>query len=368
MRVPALPYEPIPDRRAALRLVAGGFAALAVPTTRAEQLSLERAKPPLFGSAVNPRLLESDPVYRAALRRHCRIVVPEGGLKWAGLRPTPDEFRFRYGDAIAAFAQQNGLIMRGHTLVWHMAMPEWTSALQSAREVQAAMTFHIENVVGRYAGRIASWDVVNEPLPEDPGPPSDRRDTVWHRHLGESYVALALRLAAAADPHAELVINEYDLEHSGERFDRKRAAMLDLVAKVRGAGAPLHAIGLQAHLRGERTIDRVALRKLILELRQMELQILVTELDVIDWALPFDIETRDRLVADRAEEFLETVFEACTPGAVLTWGLSDRHAWIPAHFKRRDGAPNRLLPLDDDYRPKPLMNVLRRFGATDRSD
>lgn len=356
------------DRRAALRVIAAGVATLAVPHAHAERPATEPAKRPLFGSAVNPRLLEEDPVYRAALRRHCRIVVPEGGLKWAGLRPTSDEFRFGYGDAIAAFAQQNGMVMRGHTLVWHMSMPEWTGALQSPRAVHEAMTFHIDNVVGRYAGRIASWDVVNEPLPEDPGPPSDRRDTVWYRHLGESYIAMALRLAAAADPRAELAINEYDLEHSGDRFDRKRAAMLDLVEKVRKSGAPLHAIGLQAHLRGERTIARAALRKMILELSDMGVLILVTELDVIDWSLPRDIETRDRLVADRAEEFLETVFEACTPGAVLTWGLTDRHAWIPDHFKRQDGATNRLLPLDEDYRPKPLMKVLRRFGATENID
>jgi endo-1,4-beta-xylanase len=35
------------------------------------------------------------------------------------------------------------------------------------------------------------------------------------------------------------------------------------------------------------------------------------------------------------------------------------------YFKRSDGLPNRPLPLDADYRPKPFMQVLDRlrYGA-----
>lgn len=314
-----------PDRRAALQMIAGGVATLACPGARASDPRSSRPIA-LFGSAVNPRLLEEDPVYCAVLQRHCRIVVPEGGLKWAGLRPTSDEFRFGYGDAIATFAQQNGMAMRGHTLVWHMAMPDWTAALQSPRAVSEAMKFHIDNVVGRYAGRIASWDVVNEPLPEDPGPPSDRRDTLWHRHLGESYIAIALRLAATAGER---------LAEFGRRRVRPRTYRRALRPEARRDARPRRESpqvqraaardGLQAHLRGERTIDRVALRGSSGAARYGS-ENPRHQLDVIDWSLPRDVETRDRLVADRAEEFLETVFDACTPGAVLTWGLTDRHA------------------------------------------
>lgn len=358
--------KPNLDRRACLQTILGGAsgAFLLSDGSCTAQMSRPAIK---FGSAVHPQLLAGHPAYRELVRRHCRIIVPEGGLKWEGLRPTPDNFWFAPADALMAFAGESGIAVRGHTLVWHMSLPQWARALGTARDAGQALALHIRTVVGRYAGRISSWDVVNEPLPEDPIGADDRRDSLWRRLLGEDYLALALRLAAAADPGAELVINEYDLEHTGDRFARKRAAMLHLLAALRRVEAPLHAIGLQAHLRGERSIDRNGLKAFVREVTGLGLKLLVTELDVMDYALPADIALRDRAIADRATEFLETVFEVCTPAAVLTWGLSDGHAWIPEHFRRTDGAPNRPLPFDRDYQAKPLFEVLQRFGATTRS-
>lgn len=353
------------DRRACLGAILGGAGSTLFHGVRIAEAS-ERSGV-LFGSAVHPQLLAERPAYRDLVRRHCRIIVPEGGLKWEGLRPTPDGFWFAPADALVDFGSASGIAVRGHTLVWHMALPQWTQSLETERDAAEALDLHIRTVVGRYAGRIASWDVVNEPLPENPAGADNRRDTPWRRLLGDGYIAMALRLTAAADPRAELVINEYDLEHTGDRFDRKWAAMLNLLGNLRRADAPLHAIGLQAHLRGERPVDRHRLRELIREVQDLGLKVFITELDVMDYALPGDIGERDRAIADRVSEFLDTVFEACTPAAVLTWGLSDRHAWIPEHFKRRDGAPNRPLPLDADYRPKPFFEILRRFGAAIRS-
>ena len=118
----------------------------------------------------------------------------------------------------------------------------------------------------------------NEPLPEDPDGPTSRRDTLWYRLQGEDYLALALRACAAVVPLSELVINEYDLEFVGDRFERKRSAMLNMAYKLKRLNAPLHAIGLQAHLRGERTIDRRGLQSLLTELKAMGLGVVISEL------------------------------------------------------------------------------------------
>ncbi len=354
------------DRRRACALLLSGAAALASSYQVALPASGSGPRP-LFGSAVNPKLLhDGDLTYRQALSRHCRILVPEGGLKWAGLRPTPTTFDFYFADLVAGLAQDEGMELRGHTLVWHGAMPSWTKAIETSADAEKAMELHIAKVVQRYKGRIASWDVVNEPLPEDPGPPGELRQTMWRRLLGDRYVELALHMTAAADPHAELVVNEYDLEFTGARFERKRAAMLHLLERLVASRAPLHAIGLQGHLRGERDIDKHGLRRLLRAANEMRLAVNITELDVMDYALPTDIGARDRAVADRVDQLLDVVFSECTPRAVLTWGLTDRHAWIPAHFNRPDGAPCRPLPLDLDYAPKPFMAVLQRYGLRSR--
>lgn len=351
------------NRRTFLKLASAGVSAT-TPAPISLAFAAAPAPRPLFGAAVNPRLLrEGHAAYRDAIQRHCRIVVPEGGLKWEGLRLSPTTFDFGHGDRFVQYATENSMAARGHALVWHLAMPKWTKAIETPRAAEDALRFHISTVVARYAGRIASWDVVNEPLPETPGTSAELRSSIWQALLGERYIDLALEMAAAADPAAELVINEYDLEFAGERFQRKRNGILHLLHRLLTRGAILHAVGLQAHLRGERDIDRAGLRNLIRTIRGMGLDVLITELDVMDHALPSDPAARDTIVAQRVAELLETVFEECTPKSILTWGLTDRHAWIPEHFKRRDGARNRPLPLDDNYTPKPFLKVLQRFGA-----
>ena len=82
-----------------------------------------------------------------------------------------------------------------------------------------------------------------------------------------------------------------------------------------------------------------------------------------DNALPGDIETRDALVARRAEQFLSAVFAGHRPELICTWGISDRYTWVPTWFKRSDGLPNRPLPFDSDMRPKPLWHVIQSFRS-----
>jgi len=45
---------------------------------------------------------------------------------------------------------------------------------------------------------------------------------------------------------------------------------------------------------------------------------------------------------------------------VVTWGLSDRHSWLsePPQRQDADAPPNRGLPYDVDYRPKPMYHAL----------
>ena len=79
-----------------------------------------------YGSAVRAGALETDPTYREAIIANCQLVVAEGEMKWADIRPTRGEYRFEKADAIIDFARQNKLEVRGHTLAWYGGLPEWT--------------------------------------------------------------------------------------------------------------------------------------------------------------------------------------------------------------------------------------------------
>jgi endo-1,4-beta-xylanase len=319
-----------------------------------------------YGAALRDGPLADEPAYREAIVGHCRQVVGEGGLKWFDLRPSRERFVFDLPDKQMAFATEHGLEMRGHTLVWYGAMPDWTRSIATAAEAERELVGHIEQVMGRYRGRIKSWDVINEPIPDDPASRSELRPSVWQQRLGEGHLALALRTAARTDPEARLVINEYDIEHVGDRYRRKREAFLRLIRDLKLRNAPLHGIGLQGHLRGDLPIDRDGLSAFVSELRGMGLEVVVTELDVVDDRLPGPPDLRDMLVAARVFEFLQAIHAAARPSAVLTWGITDKYSWVPIYFKRRDGLPNRPLPLDDAYRPKPLMRVIEHFGRGPR--
>jgi endo-1,4-beta-xylanase len=337
---------------------------LAVAAHLGTQLPVARAAGTIaipYGSAVRGDVLVDDYDYRMALVEHCQLVVPEGGLKWFAIRPTADQFDFYEGDKLLAFADKNGMKMRGHTLVWYAAMPDWTSSIRGASEAERELSHHIRTVVRHYNGKIPSWDVINEAISEDPGPTDYLRPNIWLENLGKSYIETAFRRAAESDAGTQLVINEYDIEFMGDYYKRRREALLRVVRDLKDRDAPVHAVGFQAHLRGELEIDKDGVSSFVAELKAMDIDVLVTELDVIDNLLPQDANKRDEIVASRARDLLGAISAVAKPTAVLTWGISDRQTWVPMYYTRDDGSPNRPLPLDRDYRPKPLMKVIQEF-------
>ncbi len=334
--------------------------AFATPQTRTSAAGTS-AKPIPYGAAVRVDALTSDMSYRAAVIANCQIVVPEGEMKWPDIHPARDEYRFEKADALMDFARQNNIEVRGHTLAWYGGMPAWTAAIESRAEAERELVDHIETVVSRYRGAIPSWDVVNEPLVDWPEDKSSLRPSIWTSRLGPDYLPIALRATAAADPDTRLVLNEYDVEFRGERFAARRKALVRLLRSLRDRDVPLHAVGLQAHLFAERAIDRDGLQELLKEIAALKLDVLITELDVIDYELPGKVSERDALVAGIAGQFLEAVCDVVRPRAILTWGLSDRYTWVPTYFKRPDGMPNRPLPLDAELRRKPLFDVIEEY-------
>jgi endo-1,4-beta-xylanase len=337
-----------------------GVSAFATPAAEGAA-ARARAKLIPYGSAVRSGALASDAAYRAAIVANCDIIVPEGEMKWPDVHPARGEFRFEKADALVDFARQNRLEIRGHTLAWYGGMPAWTLGIDSRVEAEAELVGHIETVVSRYRGVIKSWDVVNEPLADWPEDATSLRPSIWTSRLGPDYLPIALRATARVDPEARLVLNEYDVEFEGPRFAARRKALLELLRSLRDKDVPLHGVGLQSHLFAGRAVDHDGLQALLAEIKALKLDVLITELDVIDYELPADVSERDARVAGLAATFLGSVCDVVRPTAILTWGLSDRYTWVPTYFKRRDGMPNRPLPLDADLKRKPLFDVINKF-------
>lgn len=280
-----------------------------------------------FGSAVIDTVLDDFPTYAVTLAREAALLVPEVAGKWEALQPEPGHFEFSGLARLLDFAAAHCQSVRGHTLVWGQFVPRWVEevATTSAR-AQALLESHIATVLAFTHGRVVEWDVVNEPV-ADPGGPfnGELRESTWLRNLGENHIDVAFRLAHAADPGLRLVLNEYGIEASGWRAEEKRRRLLRLLRELLERGAALHAVGVQAHMRLDEDFSAVTFSEFVRTLHRMGLDVLLTELDVVEpESTPLqdeDIATRDVAAAERVHAVVSAALaEGCR--TVITWGLA----------------------------------------------
>jgi endo-1,4-beta-xylanase len=312
----------------------------------------------LFGAANNTYWLR-DTDFAAAFARDCAIAVPEYELKRDLTEPSPGAYDFSAAEELFAFAQRRGMQFRGHPLVWYASNPPWLDdAIRTARD-ERIFTDYIRAAAGRFAGRMHSWDVVNEAIEVADGRPDGLRDCAWLRRFGSSYIDTAFHAARAADSGALLVYNDYGLESDTPEHDRRRAATLRLLGGLIARGVPVQALGLQAHVTAfGPPIRQDKLARFLGEVRGMGLRILVTEHDVDDGGGPLDTAARDTGVADATRRLLDVVLDNPSTVAVLTWGLSDRYLKPDGTRDALLRGTPRKLPYDGDMRPVPMRDAV----------
>ncbi|MBI3582216.1 MAG: endo-1,4-beta-xylanase [Nitrospinae bacterium] len=323
----------------------------------------------VFGAASGCNLLTRDKEFAARFAEECGMLVPENELMWNAVRPSPDGFNFGPGDCLAEFARKNNMLFRGHALVWHEALPAWFHRTVGDQNAEQILRSHINKVVGHYAGKTHSWDVVNEAIAPWQRQPDGMRDTPWLRLLGPKYMDISFRTAAAADPKTLLVYNQNHLEYDSKGSEACRNHTLNLLRRLKTGGTPVHALGIQAHLTSEDgKFNPQVFRKFLREVAGLDLKIMMTEMDVIDRDITNDIFTRDKIISGKYEELLSVALDEPAVIAVLTWGLSDKYTWVRNYFPRRDDAAVRPLPLDESFHRKQAWHAIARaFDQTNVS-
>jgi endo-1,4-beta-xylanase len=292
------------------------------------------------------------------VKQQAAIVVAENDMKWGPMRPSPTEFRWGPADKFVAFAEANGMKVRGHNLCWHRQLPAWFEGYATKDNARELLVSHIQTVAGRYAGRIQSWDVVNEAVLPSDGRPDMLRESPWLKLVGPEYIELAFRTARAADPHALLTYNDYGIEAEDEGSAKKRAGVLNLVTALKKGGAPIDAVGVQSHISAGKEYGK-GLSDFMAAVRGLGLQIFVTEMDVNDRELPESDSVRDKSVAMTYGDYLDLVLREPAVKSVLTWGITDAHTWLNGEDARKDHLPERCLPFDAELRPVEAFFAMR---------
>lgn len=312
-----------------------------------------------YGSTTQHSILAGDPRFAGAFTSECGMLVPENELKWDVLRPTPDTYDFGPADWLMNFTQQHNIKMRGHTLAWNQALPKWFDSYANRGNARQLLHDHIETVVRRYAGRIHSWDVVNEVVEPNDKRSDGLRIKPWLNLLGPEYIDIAFHTAADADPNAILVWNEIHLEFGWAHANRD-AIIGNLRDRIK-RGVPIHALGLQSHLWASApSYDNPEFVSFLRTISDMGLRIIITEMDVTDSDVQGSPAERDNLVAKTYYDYLSTVLRERAVVGVLTWGLSDRYTWLTKFRPRKDGGPVRPLPLDADMQRTPSWYAIAK--------
>ncbi|MBM7819423.1 endo-1,4-beta-xylanase [Cellulosimicrobium cellulans] len=301
-----------------------------------------------IGFALDPgRLSESS--YQAVADREFSLVVAENAMKWDATEPSRGSFSWGAADQVASYAAAQGADLYGHTLVWHQQLPGWVQGLTGA-DLRTAMTDHVRAVAGHFAGDVEAWDVVNEAFEDD----GSRRQSVFQQRLGDGYIEDAFRAARAADPDADLCLNDY----STDGINAKSTAIYDLVADFTSRGVPIDCVGFQAHL----IVGQVpsTLTQNLQRFADLGVDVRITELD-IRMNTPADASRLAQQASDYAKVFQACLdVDRCT--GVTLWGITDRYSWIPGVFPGQGAA----LVWDDAYAPKPAYAAIAEvLGAQD---
>jgi endo-1,4-beta-xylanase len=310
-----------------------------------------------YGTYIYDEMLRREDDYTHLAEREAALVT-SSSFHWAHVAPTPGENDFSGPDRVLAWSAAHELGLRGHTLIWGEAAPRWFAELPDRATATAAVEAHIAAIGRHFAGRLHSWDVVNEALKVNEGHADGLRRTVFYDKIGPGYLDIAFRAARAADPKTRLVYNEFDLELALPEHEAKRRAVLALIDGFKTRGTPIDALGLQSHLStdGMAQFDEARFAGFLKEIADRGLEIMLTELDVIDRLAPADTTPRDAAVAETYRRYLDVALANPAVKTVISWGLTDRNSWIDwtnPRTRRADGLRPRPLAFDEGFRPKP---------------
>lgn len=246
--------------------------------TRTETQESLKNSPFPFGMAVGVNYLKSDERYKEIVKSEVTRISTENAMKMNVISRGRRVYNWTDPDCVVDFAQNNNLKIHGHTLLWYRQTPQWIANFKGEREDWIEiMKEYIFDVVGRYKGKVCSWDVINEVI-NDNGEVYEKNgnyENIWMKNIGIEYIDLAFHFAHAADPDALLFYNEYGYEYSQPR----RMGVNKLVNSLKKKGVPIHGIGLQMHTNINHPISDLR-NSIIMLADSTKLLVHISELDV----------------------------------------------------------------------------------------
>lgn len=304
-----------------------------------------------LGVAVNPEIIKRD---AQLINTHFNSITVENDMKFGEIHPEEAHYAFDNADEIAAFARDNGMLMRGHTFVWHNQTSDWVFRDEQGNLVDEATLLqrledHIRTMHARYGDIIYAWDVVNEAIEDKQE--SYLRESLWKEILGEDYIEKVFRLVNRLLPSVDLFYNDYN-----ETKPEKRDKIYRLVKELKENGVKVDGIGMQAHW----SLDKPSLAEVkeALDLyASLDVKLHITEMDIRlcnegEMPVPASEPSQEllELQASRYQAFFDLFQQYEAVESVTLWGVTDAYSWLDDFI----GKGNKTWPMlfDEQGQPK----------------
>lgn len=242
--------------------------------------------------------------------------------------------------SLLSFAKENGMKLRGHTLIWHSQTPSWiftdnfesTGTLVDRETMLCRMESYIKQVFETieelgYSDLFYAYDVVNEGILEDGNLRST--NSYWYQIIGEDYIWYAFYYADQYAPeNISLFYNDYNEEQKVLPITHFVQTLVD-----KDGNSLIDGIGLQAHLFLSVDVDTYleALRSFC----ELGLEIQITELDIGLGAYGAPVEPTESRMKEQGQYYyklLSGIVEIkkelqANITAVTFWGFQDSLSW-----------------------------------------
>jgi endo-1,4-beta-xylanase len=302
------------------------------------QSPANRESSPLFGVAINPRVVAEVP--DLLTEYGVESVSPDNAMKMSVIGGCDGTFDFSVADDLIQFAESHGMQVHGHSVIWH----EQTSECADAN-TKADLENYVRIVVGHFCGRVSSMDVVTEALGRTTPFRTDE-ESVWQRLYGnEEYIFDAFRWSRESCPEMKLYYSDYLIEW-GEKSER----MLALVGRLADEGL-IDGVGFQSHFDRYAPLDDFSI--VMDRVSALGLEFAISELDVRLGEPYWELSETDLLEqAEVYRQVAQLCLERPACARLTVWGIDDGHSWINKS-PQFDQVPDAPLLFDRDYQPKP---------------
>lgn len=249
---------------------------------------------------------------KAAMYKYFNYGVSGNSFKWSGIQPQHTAPNYTNFDNAVNWTRKVGWDLRAHTLLWGgndaHSMPDWIRALPTPQAITDTCKMRVQREVTHYKGIIKEYDVINEPL---------SGHAEWLRKtVGDSILWNCFKWARAADPDAELFINDYNVEYNWGQATEYR----DLILKIKEMGGPVTGVGIQAHFWD---CCRPNVDELVKNLNIIAEAGLPMRLTEYDWGTNLT----EKQQVDDFIKVATIAFSHPSINGMICWGLSDDGAW-----------------------------------------